>query len=65
MVKKLSHRTPKKLNKNVIKTELNVITLRNMIEQYQTFYRTICDPENVNNRKYTKIMEDDYSIQRF
>jgi hypothetical protein len=53
------------INKSVIKTELNVITLRNMIEQYQTFYRTICDPENVNNQKYTKIMEVDYSIQRF
>jgi hypothetical protein len=53
------------INRSVIRAELNVITLRNLTKQYQTLYRTICDPENINNQLYKRIIDDDFSVQRF
>jgi hypothetical protein len=40
------------INKNIIKAEVDVITLRNMIKQYQVLYRTIFDPGNVKSEKF-------------
>jgi hypothetical protein len=54
-----------KINKNVVKAEINVITLRNLIEQYQVLYRTIFNSNNVTNEKFKAIMDDDYSVKRF
>jgi hypothetical protein len=53
------------INRNVIKAEINVITLRNMIEQYQVLYRTIFNLYGINNEKFRRIMDDDYSVNRF
>jgi hypothetical protein len=53
------------INRNVVKAEINVITFRNMIEQYQVLYRTIFDPYGINNEKFNKIMDEDYSVNRF
>jgi hypothetical protein len=33
------------INSQVIKAEVNVITLRNLVERYQILYRSICAPE--------------------
>jgi hypothetical protein len=53
------------INKNVVKANINVITLRNMIEQYQVLYRTIFDSYGINNEKFRRIIDDDYSLNRF
>jgi hypothetical protein len=52
------------INKNVVKAEVDVITLRNMIEQSQVLYRTIFDPENVKSEKFRAILDNDYNAKR-
>jgi hypothetical protein len=52
------------INKNVVKAEVDIITLRNMIEQYQILYRTSFDPENVKSEKFKAILDDDYNVKR-
>jgi hypothetical protein len=44
------------INRNVIRTELNVIILRYLHDQYQTLYRTIYNPEQVKGEKYRSVM---------
>jgi hypothetical protein len=53
------------INRNVIRAELNVIVLRNLIKQFQTLYRTIRDPEQVKDQKYRRAMDEDFNVQRF
>jgi hypothetical protein len=53
------------INSKVIRAELNVITLRNLIAQYQTLYRTFSGPEVEEDRTFREIIDDDLSVKRY
>jgi hypothetical protein len=53
------------INRNVIRSEINIITLRNMLVLYQVLFRTIADPKNIYNAKYQEIMQNDDNVGRF
>jgi hypothetical protein len=55
------------INSNVIKSEVNVIILRNMLEQYQNLCHTLYEstPNEERSIKYSKIAKYGESLMRF
>lgn len=53
------------INNKVIKSEINVKILRNMLERYQILFNTFYDTQIVKNLKLKEIVEDEDSIWRF